>query len=151
MAKFVVHDLELDRIGAIATGAAGVASGAAAGVGLLVAEGLITGGEIGSLKSKTDTTNNKLNNLSTNTTLEISNLNATSSTSESAAVKARWLGNFCPRQPVHRALKRQLTSYILGPPPTLGPARMEAPSPPDSESRNRVSVGTLVNRLVRVT
>ena len=58
MAKFVVHDLELDRIGAIATGAAGVASGAAAGVGLLVAEGLLTGGEIGSLKSKTDTTNN---------------------------------------------------------------------------------------------
>jgi hypothetical protein len=29
--------------------------------------------------------------------------------SEAAAVKARWLGNFCPRQPrpVHRALKRQ--------------------------------------------
>jgi hypothetical protein len=26
--------------------------------------------------------------------------------SEAAAVKARWLGNFCPRQPVHRALKR---------------------------------------------
>jgi hypothetical protein len=80
MAKFALHDLELDRIGAIATGAAGVASGAAAGVGLLVAEGLLTGGEIGSLKTKTDTTNNKLNNLSTNTTLEISNLNATSST-----------------------------------------------------------------------
>ena len=27
--------------------------------------------------------------------------------SEAAAVKARWLGNFCPRQPVHRPLKRQ--------------------------------------------
>ena len=37
-----------------------------------------------------------------------------------------------------------------GPPLTHGPARMEAPSPPDSESRNRVSVGTLDNRLVRV-
>jgi hypothetical protein len=30
--------------------------------------------------------------------------------SEAAAVKARWLGNFCPRQPVHRALKRQRSS-----------------------------------------
>ena len=27
--------------------------------------------------------------------------------SEAAAVKARWLGNFCPRQPVYRTLKRQ--------------------------------------------
>ncbi len=72
--------------------------------------------------------------------------------SEATVVKARWLGNFCPRQPVHRTLKRQPTCYIPGPPPTLGPAWMEAPSPPDSESRNRVSVGTLVNRpgLVRV-
>ena len=34
--------------------------------------------------------------------------------------------------------------------PTLGPARMEAAWPPDSENRNRVSVGMLVNRLVRV-
>jgi hypothetical protein len=31
-------------------------------------------------------------------------------TSEAAAVKARWLGNFCPRQPVYRALKRQRSS-----------------------------------------
>ena len=30
--------------------------------------------------------------------------------SEAAAVKARWLGNFCPRQPVYRALKRQRSS-----------------------------------------
>ncbi len=30
--------------------------------------------------------------------------------SEAAAVKARWLGNFCPRQPDHRAPKHQPTS-----------------------------------------
>ncbi len=30
--------------------------------------------------------------------------------SEAAAVKARWLGNFCPRQPVYSALKRQRSS-----------------------------------------
>ena len=30
--------------------------------------------------------------------------------SEAAAVKARWLRNFCPRQPVYRALKRQRSS-----------------------------------------
>ena len=30
-----------------------------------------------------------------------------SKVSEAAAVKARWLGNFCPRQPAHRVLKRQ--------------------------------------------
>jgi hypothetical protein len=61
-------------------------------------------------------------------------------------VKALWLGNFFPRQPVHRAPKRQPTRYIPGSPPTLGPARMEAPNPPDSESRNSVSVGSLLNR-----
>ncbi len=38
--------LELYRIGAIATGAAGVAGGAAGGVALLVAKGLVTDAEI---------------------------------------------------------------------------------------------------------
>ncbi len=54
----------------------------AAGVALLVADGLTTDGIAGisSLGSKTDTATNNINNLSTNSTLEISNLNAASST-----------------------------------------------------------------------
>ena len=72
--------------------------------------------------------------------------------SEAAAVKARWLGNFCPRQPVHRPLKRQRSSRDRRQrsPPTLGPARMEAAWYQDSESRNRVPAGMLSNRLVLV-
>ncbi len=80
MATFLVHDVELDRIGAIVTRAAGVAGGAVAGVALLVAEGLIIGGTVGNLGLKTDATNNNLNNLSKNSTLQISHLNATSTT-----------------------------------------------------------------------
>ncbi len=45
-----------------------------------VAEGLITGGLGSKFDSKTDTSYNNLNSLSTNSTSEISNLNATSST-----------------------------------------------------------------------
>ncbi len=80
MEKFVVHDLELDRIGAIATGAAGVAGAAAAGVALLIAEGLITGGTLENLGYKTDANNNNLNHLSNNSTLQIIDLNATPTT-----------------------------------------------------------------------
>ncbi len=79
MAKFVVRDVELDRIAAIATGTAGITSGAAAGVILLVAEGLITGGEL-EVQSIKQIIYNNLNSLSTNTFLEINNLNATSHT-----------------------------------------------------------------------
>ncbi len=56
VAKFVVHDVESDRQGAKATGAAGAAGSAAARETLSVATLLVTNGIIGSLISKTDTT-----------------------------------------------------------------------------------------------
>ena len=47
--------------------------------------------------------------------------------SEAAAVRARWLGNFCPRQPVHRALKRQQQPRPLSAAP--GPSALNRPGP----------------------
>ena len=47
--------------------------------------------------------------------------------SEAAAVKARWLGNFCPRQPVHRALKRQQQPRPLSAAP--GSSALNRPGP----------------------
>ena len=52
--KFVAHDVELDRIGVIATTAAG-------GVTALYGITAITDGVVGNLITKTDTTNNNLN------------------------------------------------------------------------------------------
>ena len=47
--------------------------------------------------------------------------------SEAAAVKARWLGNFCPRQSVHRALKRQQQPRPLSAAP--GSSALNRPGP----------------------
>ena len=47
--------------------------------------------------------------------------------SEAAAVKARWLGNFCPCQPVHRALKRQQQPRPLSAAP--GSSALNRPGP----------------------
>ena len=52
---------------------------------------------------------------------------ARTGSSEAAAVKARWLGNFCPRQPVHRALKRQQQPRPL--PAAPGSSALNRPGP----------------------